>query len=149
MRNKEQMDLLNEYYDTFNGTAVVLVNEISAKYSNLIQYPNRYLAFTIDRLYIQSSVYYFRRRSVLRAIFNEKLQIFQEAGLVDYWIEKYTKNARMKPNQRIPTELNLENVLGAFQICVVMFLFSCFVFILEIISVKIQCVKDVLDYFTH
>lgn len=147
--NTEQMSILLEFYDTFNGSTVLLVNEISVKYFNLLYHPERYLARAKDRLYMQSALFYFRKRSILRALFNEKLRRLQETGLIEFWIEEYTENIKLKPNRKKPTNLQLENILGIFQICSFMYIFSCIVFILEMISVKVRLVKCGLNYFTY
>lgn len=143
------MTILQEFYDTFNGSTVLLVNEISVKYFNLLYYPKRYLARAKDRIYMQSALFYFQKRSILRALFNENVRRLQEAGLIEYWIEEYTENIKLKPNQKKPRNLQLGNVLGIFQICICMYIFSCVVFIFEMISAKVRRVKNALDYFTY
>lgn len=141
--------LLEEYYDNFNGTSVVLMNDITPKYFHVLNVPNRFLAYTKDRLFTQNTVFYFQKRSVLRELFNQKLLRFQEAGLIQYWVEQYTESVRTKPNRKIPTKLELKSIFGAFQICYVMYSFSCIVFLLELISMRINNVKYFLDFFTY
>lgn len=149
LKNMEHTDLLAEYHDNFNGTSVVLMNEITPKYFHKLQDPKRYLSYTKDRLFIQNTVFYFNKRCTLRELFNQKLRIFQEAGLVDYWIENYTESMRMKPTGKSPSKLKLANIFGAFQISIIMYIFCSIVFILEIVSVRIRHVKFVIDYFTY
>lgn len=145
----EHTDLLAEYHDTFNGTSVVLMNEISPKYFHMLHDPQQYLAFTKDRLFIQNTVFYFNDISILKEIFNRKLRSFQEAGFVEFWVKKYTESMRMKRNRRNPTKLELNSILGLFQICIVMYLVSCIVFILEMVVAKIRYIQPILDYLTY
>lgn len=141
--------LLAEYHDNFNGTSVVLMNEITPKYFHVLNVPNRFLKYIKDRLFSQNTVFYFRKRSVLRELFNQKLRRFQEAGLVEYWVEQYTESVRTKPNIRKATTLELKSIFGAFQICYVIYAFSCIVFLLELLSVRCHFVKYFIEFFTY
>lgn len=150
LKNMEHTDLLAEYYDNFNGTSVVLMNEITPKYFHKLQDPKRFLSFTKDRLFIQNTVFYFHKRCTLRELFNQKLRMFQEAGLVDYWIENYTESIRMKTIvKKRPKKLKVENIFGALEIGIAMFMLCCIFFILEILSVRIRYIRFVVDYFTY
>lgn len=93
-------------------------------------------------------VIYFHKPSVLRDPFNKEIHKFQTAGLIDFWVRKYVDHRKMKITAKT-AKLQLDNVIPIFEICSSMCVICFIVFILEIFSVKYNCVKSILDYFTY
>lgn len=140
------MTNLRSLYDTdINGVA--FSTDLVQKAFNL-RNPERRMAFTKDRLFMYSPVFIFRRKSPMTRVFNEQMQTLQEFGLVDFWTRNRIESPKTVSKNK-PSSLELKNILAAFQICGVMYLISFFVFLLEVISVKFQRLKNILDYFTY
>lgn len=94
------------------------------KYFNLVNPSQRRFGFTTDRLFMYCPVFYFQKKSVLKDILNEKLQIFRETGLTESWIRKYTDHRRTKLNQRLPEKLRIETISAPFEFCLIMHFLS-------------------------
>lgn len=118
------------------------------KYFNLVNSPHR-LGHTKDRLLMYSPVVYFRKKSILKDVFNEQLQRIREAGLTEYWIKKNVDDRTMKLYQRAPKKLQIQSIFAAFEICIVMYFISCIVFILELLSTRYRRVKVFLDFLNY
>lgn len=141
------MDNIRNFYDN-NTNGVALSTDLMQKAFNL-KYPNRRLGFTKDRLYMSSSVFLFRKKSILTRVFNDELLRLQEFGHNEFWKKNIVDIHKGRKKKTEPTKLSLDNVLAAFQVCGVLYLISFIVFILEIISVNYPRIKYVLDFFTY
>lgn len=141
-------DQLKEMYDN-DVSDVLFSTTLIWKYYNLINPPERRFRYTIDRLFMYCPVFYFTKNSLLKDIFNDKLQLLRETGLLEYWLRKYTDDRKTKPNQRSPEKFGIDTISGPFEICIVMYSISFIVLILEIISVKCRRIKYYLDFLTY
>lgn len=139
---------LQTLYDS-DIKGVVFSSDLSQKSFNLRNSPNRRLAFSKDRLFMYSPVFFFRKKSILTTEFNEQIQTLRETGLIEFWTKNFIDDRKPESKHTQPTKLKMKNILGAFQICGIMLLISVIVFLLEIISVKFQHIKHILDYFTY
>lgn len=145
------VEVLKYYYDNeeLSNTGVALTNEYTLNHFNLLFSPQRRLGFTRDRLLTFSNVFYFHKPSLLKDFFNEELYKYREAGLIRYWIKQHMDTRNEKSYQREPITLKVENILGVFQICALMYFISFMIFILEVISGRCPRVKCILDYLTY
>lgn len=141
------MDNLRSFYDN-NINGVALATNVLQKAFNF-ENPHRRLGFTKDRLFMYSSVFVFRKKSMLTRVFNEQLQRLLEFGLPEFWKKNRIDEHKVKTKKTEPTKLTLDHILAAFQICGVLYVISFFVFILEVISVKCPRIKYVLDFLTY
>lgn len=128
-------ELLKNYYDNDdeNNAAVVLVNDMSLKYFNLL-FSSKRLGCTKDRLLLFNAVIYFRKLSMLKDLFNKELAKYREAGLINYWMKQHIDAHKEGPPKRRPKKLKIENIFSIFQIITLMYLISFLVFSLEIFS---------------
>lgn len=141
------VNLRSLYNDDING--VVLASDISQKAFNLENSPHRRVGFTKDRLFMYSAVFLFRKRSALTAVIDNQLQTLRETGLIEFWIKRYIDDRKPKSKKQEPTKLQMGNILAAFQICGIMYLISFVVFVFEVISVRFDRIKRILDYITY
>lgn len=128
---------------------VAFATDLTQKSFNLKNAPGRRLAFTKDRLFMYSPVFIYRKKSLLTAVIDRKLQMLRETGLIEFWIENNIDDRNTKSEQKGPSRLQIENVLAAFQICGFMYLISFIVFIIEINCAKYPRIKFVIDYLTY
>lgn len=132
-----------------NIDGVALTHDLVQKTFNLHNSPHRRLGFTKDRIQMFSPVFVFRKKSMLTNVFNQKLTVLQEVGLIDFWIKRYTDDRASKSSSRLPTRLRMQNIKAVFQIGAVLYLISFAIFILEVTSGRNQRTKKILDYLTY
>lgn len=147
VHSEELMENLKFLHDS-NIEGVSYTNDLVLKTFNL-KNPSRRLAVTKDRFLPYSPVFIFRKKSPMTRVFNQQIQLLQQSGLIDYWKKERIDSHESKSTKTKPSSLELKSVLAAFQICSVLYMISCFLFSLELLSVKCQRIKQILDYFTY
>lgn len=144
-------DILRDFYDKDdprNGS-VILTHDFILNYFNLLHFPHRRLSITKNRLFMTSSVYLFRKKSVLVEVFNQQLRLLRETGLLQHWISNYVDNRKIKLKPIAQTHFHIENIFGILQICAVMYFISFVVFALEMIGAWYRQIKNVVDSLTY
>lgn len=128
------LDVMRYFYDS-DIDGVVLWSDNFVGLFNSINSPHRRLSTTKDRLFTITNVIYFRKKSVLINVINEKFRRLSEAGLIQFWISRYMGERKINVKKEVQSKLHIENVFGALRICAVsMHLMSFIVFILEMIN---------------
>lgn len=133
----------------FDENILTIAAEVSQKAFNLRNSPQGRLGFTKDRIFMFSSVFFLHKKSMFLEVFDVHIQLLKEAGLIDYWIRKYIDDRKTKTKHRKPTKLQIENVLAAFHVCLIMYNISFVTFALEVISVQYQRIQKMLEFFTY
>lgn len=72
---------------------------------------------------------------------NNKIGMFQAAGLIDFWHNQNVNREIIDKDKRYPVVLTLNQLLSCFQLLFVGFLISFLVFILEIFLKVVICHK--------
>lgn len=127
-----------------NGENVVLSNDVSLRYFNFKNSPHRRLGVTKDRIFLRHPTIYFRKKSILRNLFNNQIRKLTQSGLVEFWSSKYTTIQNDNSNS-----FHSENLRDIFQLGAFMHGISFIVFILELISIKRQRIRILLDFLTY
>lgn len=128
---------------------VVYSNNMQVGYFNLLN-SNRRIQMTKDRLYLMPVVIYFPKDTILQPLFDSKLRLFAENGLLDYWCKKYSdERTESKYQKREPMPLEFENIVGLLEICSVLIAVSSIVVWLEVVSLKLNILKHSVEYFTY
>lgn len=97
-------------------------------------------------------VFYMQKDSYLTDIIDEKIFDLKQSGLIDYWISKYLDNKylRVRKAEKGPTNLNIREISGAFQLWSFGVLCSCVACVIEFI---VHCVqrkaRELRGYFGH
>lgn len=111
-------------------------------YNNQISDKNSRFKICKEALMTTPVVIYTRKDFYLLDSFNEKIEIFKAAGLIDYWnfknIDKKHLNYEETTNRKV---LNLHHLFGCFQVLISGLIFSLIAFILELnilVIVKLQ-----------
>lgn len=73
------MENIRKFYDD-NVNGVALSTELMQKAFSMA-HPHRRLGFTKDRLYMSSSVFLFRKKSMLTRVFNDEILKLKEFGV--------------------------------------------------------------------
>lgn len=146
--NTYTYDQLQNFHDS-NFDGVTLWSDSTIKMFNLLFGPGRQLSFTKDRIFVSHYVFHFQKNSILKHVFNEKLQFLHESNLIQFWFSKYMNDHKMKSIQNTSSILHIENIFGILQIMIGMYLISLIVFVLELISKRYSRVENILDFFTY
>ena len=131
-------------------TGVAYATEPAVDYFNLLNSQNGLLRTTKDRLILQSNVFYFRQYSWTAAIDTE-LHLYSQHGLTCHWMQKYKSNTddAFSGELQTPKVLMLHSVLGGFIILATMLVISCIVLFLELLAVKFNFIRRVIEFFTY
>lgn len=143
-------DWIRDVYDN-EDNVVLILTEGPATYFNLINIPHRRLSMT-KGFWMMNFVFYFRQKSILREVFNRKIEILQQSGLTEFWIKTEMDDRRTKLYLRTAAEkanLQIATMRGASQICGVLYFISFVVFILEVLSRVFSRTKEILDFLTY
>lgn len=131
----------NGKYDGIIFTVDMIVNHFNSKSENrLIDYTDMIRPFT--------PMFFFPKNSVLIAIFNRKILICQQAGLITHWYGKYT-NVRKRNKQGKIRPLDIPSVLTILKISAFMYFIAFTVFVLEVLSERFECIRNCLDFITY
>lgn len=130
---------------------VVYCNDMQVNYFNLLNSPNRTIHFTKNRLYLMPVVFYFPKRTILKTVFNDKIRQYAEAGLIEYWVRKFTDDQSLSQRyqQRDPDKMKPKNIAGIGQICCLLIVFSSMIVLFEILAVRSTILKRIIDFLTY
>lgn len=143
------MSIIKTLYDE-NIEGVVLCNDLQQKVFNLRNAPHFRVGFTKNQLFKFSPVFIFRKKSMFRRMFNDKITMLQESGHIEFWTKNYTDNRAPKTKVNQPAkQLRMGNIAAVFQICGAIYLVSFVVFIMEIMSKRCKRLKQFIDYLTY
>lgn len=126
---------------------VFLTNDFIAGYFNMKSKTK--IETTHDKVRIASPVFYFQKTSILTAMFNQKIEICQESGLILHWHAEYSQKQKKKNKNKSPKKLEIVNILAMIQISAVLCLVSFIVFIMELVSPANQNIRRFLDFLTY
>lgn len=131
---------------TFKG--VIFSNDVVINNFNWREKTWHIVHHTRDIIRPVTSVFYFRRNSILTWMFDRKIEICIESGLTNHWISKYKQKPK-NSKYRKPSKLKLNHIIAAIQISVVMYSIAFIVFLLEVFCTTHTFIKDILDYLTY
>ena len=140
-------DFVDNFPILYDGVA--FATDLTQKSFNLRNSADHRLGFTKDRLFMFNPMFLFRNNSMLTTVIDRQLQLFQEVGLIQFWIQNNIENRRSIPKQNAPTRMNLGNFAAAFQICGLLYVISVIVFLIEIWCAKQPRIKLIIEYFTY
>lgn len=106
------------------------------------------LEFTRDALRTIDPVFYFPKHSILTRMFNVKIQICQETGLINRWISQYTHKLK-KDQQKEPRKLGMPSITAILKISAAMYLLAFIVFLLEMFKNNHKRIERFLDFLTY
>lgn len=136
-------NLSMEKHDT-----LVYTSDLTIKYFNLLNnYTNR-ISYTRDIARPLTPVFHFRKNSILTYMFDRKMEIFKESGLIAHWIERYKRKCK-KNKHRTPTKLGIPNILAIVEISAFMYLIAFVVFLIEILCNQYERTRECLEYLTY
>lgn len=146
--NEVEFSMLQD--NTFDGA--FLSTEAGIAYYNKM-HKNKTVLSTVEQLFLVPFSIFFKKHSCLTAPVNEQINDYTSSGLLHNWVSHFIdpRYLSKKTDQQdaSPKRLAVNQLIGAFQLCIFMYGFSIFIFFLEIISSHIECVRLMLDFFTY
>lgn len=96
---------------------------------------------------------YFRKNSYLSSMFSEKISIFKESGLIDFWASDYisSKYLNVKLPSESPRKLNMEQLLGSFEVLFIGWAVGIAILLIELIatSLRIMKLQSFIEFLTY
>lgn len=88
-----------------------------------------------EHIFMAQVAVFFQKNSYLKDAFDQKIKLLKANGLINYWLSRYIdyNYINVKVPSKGPEKLIINQMLGAFQILFYCLLFSCFMFIFELI----------------
>lgn len=109
---------------------------------------NHHVLGLTDMIRPISLTFFFQKHSLLTAMFNQKIGIFRQAGLIVHWAGKYTCT-KLEKKRRKSKSLDLPCILTILKISSALHLIASIVFVLEVLSDRFQCIRKWLDFITY
>lgn len=139
-------------YNILEGLSKEEFGGISITYDMIVDYFNkkkhdRLLGIT-DMIRPVPLMLFFQKHSILTSIFDRKIEACHQAGLIAYWTRKYTRIQGGKIQGK-PKPLDIPSILTILKISAVMQLIACIVFVLEVLSDRLQSIRKLLDFITY
>lgn len=145
---KKRMETTNPY----GNTAVSSSLEQILYYNKLNYKENTTLTVCKEYLFTFQYGIYFRKNSYLEQAFNKKIQLLKSSGLIDFWASEFinSRYLNIKTRDGSPKKLNMEQLLGGFEVLLIGLVVGFFVFLVEAISrwLRIARVQRVIEFFT-
>lgn len=125
-----------------------LMNTFDFNYLNKINSFHNLKFASSKKLFRFPIGFYMKKSSYFKPEFDSNIDKYLSNGLFKYWIGDCETLFTHTPSRQ-PTKLTILELQGAFQICLIFYLFSLFVFFIEMISVKFLFVKKIMNWLTY
>lgn len=128
---------LNKVTDpTFNSAIVQSLSKVSYE----IQHNHRQLIVCKEIILTLPIVFFYPKNHFLVQTMNGKIDLFSSAGLIDFMVSKYIDKKYIKDHlepDHHPKQLNIQQLLGGFQIWIACCLIGSIIFFIELFWRKI------------
>lgn len=134
------------------SSKVVLASSLDrVAYLNMLSYKNYTLTICKEYLFTFNYGIYFRKNSYLRSVFNRKISMLRNTGLIQFWASQSINSDFLKIRivSSSPRQLNIEQLFGSFKILLCGLLASGTIFFLEILSncLHIKSLQALIEFF--
>lgn len=145
---EEEFAMLQD--NSFEGA--FLSTEASVAYYNKMN-RNKTVPSSLQKLFLVPFSIFFKKHSCLTASVNEQINDYTSSGLLQTWVSQFIDprflSKKTDQQDASPNKLAINQLVGAFQLCIFVYGLSIFIFVLEIIAPHIECVRFMLDFFTY
>jgi hypothetical protein len=146
--------LLVKRQETLNPSAqhVVTSSLEQVLYINKMNYKDYTL--TVCREYLFTYLYgiYFRKNSYLKHTFNRNIALFKTSGLIDFWASDFIsmKYLKIQIEADGPKQLNIDELLGGFEVLFLGMAIGAILFVVEVIAEKchVRLLQKIFRFFT-
>jgi hypothetical protein len=121
-------------------------------YFNKMNY--KHMTLTVCKEYLFTFQYgiYFRKNSYLEDVFNMKISILKSSGLIDFWASDYisSKFLNIKIRDESPKKLNIEQLMGGFEVLFIGFFVGFVIMLFEVMSkcLRLKKIQSLIEFFT-
>lgn len=116
-------------------------------YHNSLHHKSGILIPARRRIFLLSLAIFFRKYSCLVPIFNQQIEKLHSGGFTQIWSKVYQKLPLRNDDTHFePKQLSMEQLGGIFIIAAYAYAFCLFVFCVELISIKIRCLRVLFQY---
>lgn len=106
---------------------------------------------TDDNIFILSLAIFVRKSSYLLHTVNNEIQLYLANGLMDRWVTEYIQEKYVGSTTRSSVKelkkLTNSELLGGYEICAVLYLYSIFIAFLEILSKRYLSIRNFMNLF--
>lgn len=127
---------------------VFFTNGLTVNFYNMINKSWRHIRYTRDMARIHTPVFYFRKSSILTSMFDRKIELCNESGLMIHWIANYSAKPHRSEFSK-PSQLGIASIMAILQISAIMYLIAIIVFVMEVFFHKNEYIRKFLDFFTY
>ncbi|XP_065072766.1 uncharacterized protein LOC135697107 [Ochlerotatus camptorhynchus] len=130
---------------------VVLCTLEHIAYHNKHRLSMGFLRSTRDSLSSYPMVIYYPKRTFLVRVLNRMVGQIETAGLMNYWVRLYG-NYNFFPKKidiAQPTALSAQQLMGCFECIYILWIIGCGVFILELLSLKLNTLRRFMEFLAH
>lgn len=131
--------------DTFRGVYLTSRNTINYESVQHIR-QSKVLSAKEQVQLLQMSIL-IQKHSCLKESFDYQILHFRSSGLIEYWLKSFSKTIKDIEDKK-PKKLNIDQFIGIIKICAALYAFSFLVFIMELMTLKYEGVKKLINFFT-
>lgn len=122
---------------------------------NLQNYRKGIILMAKDRMLLLPYGIYFRKHSCLVQAINREINKYTSSGLISAWtadltheklIKEYIHNEQLQ--LQAPQKLSMKQIQGVFIICMVMYLISGGILVIELLADKCKFIRVVVEFCT-
>lgn len=135
--------------NTFEGA--FLSTEAGVAYYNKMN-RNKSVLSSVEQLFLVPFSIFFKKHSCLISSVNQQINDYTSSGLLQSWVSHYIDSrflSKKTDEDTSPKKLAINQLIGAFQLCIFVYGLSICIFLLEVIAPHIECVRLMLDFFTY
>lgn len=116
-------------------------------YHNRLHHNSGVLTPSRRRIFLFPVSMFFRKYSCLVPAFNKHIDMLHTGGLIQLWSKVYqTIPLPQKEKHVEPKRLAFEQVGGIYIIAAYLYAFCLFVFLVELLSLKVRCLRTMFQY---
>lgn len=134
----------------FNAAVTSSMEQIL--YFNKMNYKNFTLTICKEFLFTFQYGIYFRKNSYLEGVFNKKISILKSSGLIDFWASDFisSKFLNIKIHDGSPIKLNVEQLLGGFEVLGIGLVIGLMLLLCEVMSKRLRLIRmqRLIEFFT-
>lgn len=114
-----------------------VVSDIDVIWSNHLWYHKFMHKTCREKLRSENLVLYFQKNFYLKQKVNEKMNIFIQSGLINYWIKKHMTIRKFQSRDQGPQALSTDHLAGVFNIYLMLCTLACLSLVQEIFLRKL------------
>lgn len=126
--------------------SVFAAADVTISYWNKLN-PNQFIPMSKERLFYLPYVMQFKKYSCLVPTVDMHVGWLTSSGFVEHWLNRYHDKRFLKKRiTKEPQILSMDQLYAVFYICLVLYIFSFIIFILEMFASKCKVIRTIFEY---